>query len=33
LTDFVQRYDARGGKSAVLAVADLAGEPPAWEGV
>jgi adenylate cyclase class IV len=33
LTDFVQRYDARGGKSAVLAVADLAGEPPAWERV
>jgi adenylate cyclase class IV len=32
LTDFVQRYDARGGKRAALAVADLAGEPPAWEG-
>jgi adenylate cyclase class IV len=31
LTDFVQRYDARGGKRAALAVADLAGEPPAWE--
>jgi adenylate cyclase class IV len=31
LTDFVLRYDARGGKRAVLALADLAGERPAWE--
>ena len=31
LTDFVQRYDARGGRPAVLAVADLAGERPGWE--
>lgn len=33
LTDFVQRYDARGGKRAALALAELAGEPPPWEGV
>lgn len=32
LADFVMRYDARGGRRAVLAVADLAGERPAWEG-
>ena len=31
LADFVLRYDARGGRRAVLAVADLEGERPAWE--
>ncbi len=31
LADFVQRYDARGGRRAVLAMADLQGERPAWE--
>lgn len=31
LMDFVQRYDARGGKRAALTLAELAGEPPAWE--
>ena len=31
LAEFVLRYDARGGPRAVLAVADLEGERPAWE--
>jgi adenylate cyclase class IV len=31
LADFVQRYDARGARRAVLALADLGGERPAWE--
>jgi len=31
LVDFVRRYDARGPKPAVLAVADLSDERPAWE--
>jgi adenylate cyclase class IV len=31
LADFVQRYDARGGRRAVLALADLEGERPGWE--
>ncbi len=31
LVDFVRRYDARGARPAVLAVAGLAGDRPAWE--
>lgn len=31
LVDFVRRYDARGPRPAVLALADLRGERPAWE--
>ena len=33
LVEFVRRYDARGPKPAVLAVAELGGERPAWETV
>ncbi len=31
LIDFVQRYEPRAGRAAVLAVADLEGEPPGWD--
>ena len=31
LVEFVRRYDARGARPAVLAVAELNGERPAWE--
>jgi adenylate cyclase class IV len=31
LVEFVRRYDARGPRPAVLAVAELGGERPAWE--
>jgi hypothetical protein len=31
LVDFVRRYDARGERPAVLAVAGLGGDRPAWE--
>lgn len=31
LVDFVRRYDARGARPAVLAVAGLGGDRPAWE--
>ncbi len=31
LADFVVRYEARTGRTAALALAELAGEPPSWE--